>query len=56
MTNQLNVQTQRIVDVVIDNYIVKYFSQFDSSKLSNFSNFSKSQNIVENDDDNDIST
>ena len=53
--NQLNAQTQRIVDVVIDNYIVKHFSQFDSSKLSNFSNLSKSQSIVENNDDNDIS-
>ena len=52
MTNQLNAQTQRIVNVVIDNYIVKHFSQFDLSKLSNSSNF---QNIVENDDDNDIS-
>ena len=40
--NQLNVQNQRIVNVVIDNYIVKYFSQFDlsnSSKFSNSSNF-----------------
>ena len=53
MTNQLNVQTQRIVDVVIDNYVVKHSSQFDSSKSSNSSN---SQNIIENDDDNDIST
>ena len=52
ITNQLNVKTQRIIDVVIDNYIVKHFSQFDSSKSSNFSN---SQNIVENDDNNDIS-
>ena len=55
MINQLNVQTQRIVDVAIDNYIVKYFSQFDLLNSSKFSNSSNSQNIVEN-DDNDIST
>ena len=54
--NQLNAHIQRIVDIVIDNYIVKYFSQFDLLKSSNFSNFSKSQNIVESDDDNNILT
>ena len=52
MTNQLNAQIQRIVDIVINNYIVKYSSQFDSSKSSNSLN---SQNIVENDDNNNIS-
>ena len=53
ITNQLNVQIQRIVDIVMNNYIVKHFSQFDSSKLSNSLN---SQNFVENNDNNDILT
>ena len=54
ITNQLNVQIQRIVNVVIDNYIVKHLSQFDSSNSSKFLNSSNFQNIVEN-DDNDTS-
>ena len=53
MINQLNVKTQRIINVVIDNYIVKHFSQLDLSKSSNSSN---SQNFVKNNDDNNILT
>ena len=53
--NQLKVQIQRIVDVIINNFIVKYFSQFNLLNSSKFSNSSNSQSIVEN-DDNDIST
>ena len=53
--SQLNIRIQRIINVAINNYIVKHFSQFDLSKSSNFSNFLKFQNFVENDDDNNIS-
>ena len=38
MTNQLNVQIQRIVNIVINNYIIKYFSQFNSSNSLKFLN------------------